>query len=466
MIDYTKLAQQIFELDEPTPEEFSEEEVINNIKNDLKAGRTTNYINQLTNLIAENPNLSEELTPVLNSLNEIPKAINPKYPQTRQDWDKLSINEVEDLLTQQLEQINFDDVVQRQNFFKFMSGMNRTNNYSPRNQMLILLQDYARLDKTLFDEPSIHGTSKDWKDKGYYIKKGEHASIIARPIISTYYYDNETKEMLPKTYSKQELEEREKKVLEGSIFKKEYTSFINEACIFNIDQINISEDEKAKLLGTYLKHNTSEENKELLPKLEALCDSLGIKYNDNVSSWDMSGANGSMNYNTNELKIAQKNNDFTDFKIGVITHEIGHWMLHRHLQSVPQEETIPRHQREVQAELFSCLALESLGITSEIQNSMKYIKGWQTAENNHDDIYLQQEDKNEILQQLYIVRPAQKIFSETICSKEINAQQMKDFIPDRLIKDTETNKYKIEKNGWKALIKSKEKKGNEKDAIK
>lgn len=457
------LAQKIINIDSSSPEAISADELLKNVISDLNNGNTKTYIDGMETIAEISPNRKKEIKEIVEQLNQIPSK-KEGIPKTKEDFKKLTSIDVENLLINQLDSIDFNNMEQTKNFYKYLSGFRNINNYSINNQLLLLLQDYDRIGNAVFDEPLIYGTFNNWKSKKVGIKKGEKAEIICTPSTTTVYFSaNEKGDFVVReapTISEEEKELREKLVKQGKMKKETFISGFNyQQIIFRIDQTSMPEEEKKKYTYNYYHHNSSEENAELLPKIESLCKELGINYKDKEQGLSLGQANGSMTYTSATLKIKDELSSYTDFKIGVAIHEIGHYVLHRHLQNIKAEDNLSRGDREVQAELFSCLAMESLGVDSEVMNSLKYIKGWATL-NGNCTVNLSEENKAKILCHLSIVKPAQKLFTEAINNKENALEELKSFIPGKMNKDINSNRYFVANDGYKKLLKLGEKTSN------
>lgn len=333
--------------------------------------------------------------------------------------------ELQKYIAKELEENALKTNDQRLKFMEFLGSFS-SSRYSAGNQLLLYIQA-SREQYT-----KVFGTFDEWRDKGTSIKKGEKAMTICRPIFTDTYVEKllgeghtyETrhfKYMLPK----KEIERLELAVKAGRA-RKEYLlssfTFIDSA--FSISQTTMEESDKIEYLQRYNAKNTSEENVDLYKKLVNISEAIGRKveerdFQNSSIGWVeryeginilpdapedariqiraktqeivlLEGKRGKLSNEEYKLKIAKIENKYKRFskwtegakivikkdmpidsKVSVLAHEIGHKILH-----IQNYDGGSKSQHEVQAQLFSHLAMLKLGIDAEKQFSLSYINGW------------------------------------------------------------------------------------------
>jgi len=321
-------------------------------------------IRQLTNILTERDTLTKN----------IDKTMQPKQRQSlKAQLGKYNAEDLQKYLAKELGERALKDDKAYKEFIEFMASF-RSSRYSVRNQLLLYIQ---AADK---DYLPIFGTFDEWKEKKTSIKAGEKGLTICRPIFSDVYYTGElvlspSGKMVPErlvkfTLSKEKIEELEEGVKNGTVRKEtELTSFCYVDSIFSMSQTTMKEQDRIEYLQRYNAINTSEENVELYGKLVSIAAALGR----NVEEIDIKDESLGWVERIGD-KIAIKKDMPVDSKCSVLAHEIGHHVLH--IRNATAET---RSQKEVQAQLFSHLAMLKLGIDAEKQFSLSYINNWLKA---------------------------------------------------------------------------------------
>ena len=282
--------------------------------------------------------------------------------------------ELSKFLAKELEESALKGEKEYKEFMQFIAGF-RSSRYSPRNQLLLYIQ--AMQQELL----PVFGSFDEWKERNTSIKSGEKGLTICRPLFSDVYYDSEHFVLMPGgkfeperqlkfTLSKEKIAELEEGVKNGTVRKEtELTSFYYVDSVFSMSQTTMQEQDRIEYLQRYNATNTSEENTDLYGKLVGIAAALGR----NVE--ERSIKDESLGWVEREGdKIVIKKEMPTDSKISVLAHEIGHTLLH--IKNAVAED---RAQKEVQAQLFSHLAMLKLGIDAEKQFSLSYINNWLKA---------------------------------------------------------------------------------------
>lgn len=333
----------------------------------------------------------------------------------KQELGNYNAEELSNFLTKELEEKALKDKQSYLEFLQFVSTF-RSRQYSMRNQMLLYVQASEQGFLPVF------GTFDEWKQKGTSIKSGEHGLTICRPVFGEVYYEKfETvggKEHELRYYKwrteKNKIDDLEKRIAEGdSTVRKvnEITTFIYTDSSFSLSQTTMPEQDRIEYLQRYNAENTSEENTELYAKLTEIAKVLGR----NVVEKDIRDESlGWVEVKGSEIAI--KKDMPIDSKCAVLTHEIGHTILH-----INNSTAESRSQKEVQAELFSHLTMLKLGIDAQRQYSLSYLNNYLKFEMRSATMFNNEGKEltpGEVLQKnLSIVLPAVDTFVQTVGEK-------------------------------------------------
>lgn len=364
---------------------------------------------------------------------------------TSSELKNMKVNELHEHLKAEISRVRFDDDTERQEFFKFLSGFNSAG-YSFRNTLLLYAQ------ANVLGCSPVFGTMKEWNKLKTSIKPGAKAMMICMPQkfeIFTKTNENGVEEQLPYTFDRKEYEERMRKVASGELKVYEKISFFYKNCIFSIDQTRLPEQDRVKYLQRYNGHNTSEKNLVLLEREKEIINKLGIelKYEDTYQSLGFVDAS---NWN----RIVLHDNMPIDAQLSVLTHELGHWVLQRHHDinpdgyDTPKDEMHPyaltRKDMELQAQLFSHLVLEGLGVDSESRYSTKYISEYLSYDKySKKEIKLSDANSEALYAHLNIVYDIAKKLTQCVSKQEIKQEdidELKNFEPDRFVWDSSAKK--------------------------
>lgn len=327
---------------------------------------------------------------------------------------KYNADDLQKYLSKELEENALKNAQSEKEFLSFLASF-RSRQYSVRNQLMLYIQAAQN------DYMPIFGTFEEWKGKGTSIQPGTHGLTICRPVFTDVYYEevNVDGEMKKKRYvkfatTKEKLKELEEGVKAGTVEKAtELTHFIYTDSVFSMSQTTMTEEQRIEYLQRYNAYNTSTENEALYEKLKVIAAELGrpvverpIKGEE--LGWVERAENGT---------IVIKEDMPVDAKISVLAHEIGHKLLH--IQNATADN---RAQKEVQAQLFSHLAMLKLGIDAEKQFSLSYINNWLKAGEKDPPVFDadgRQLSKGEVLQlNLAAVIPAVDALLKTVGEKE------------------------------------------------
>lgn len=313
-------------------------------------------------------------TEALNPQAEAVKAPG-KVPQQRQNLKaqlgKYNAEELQKFLAKELEESALKSEKSYKEFIEFLAGF-RSSRYSSRNQLMLYIQSAQQGLLPVF------GTFDEWKERNTSIKSGEKGLTICRPLFSDVYYDlqelvpSPSGKMVPQrllkfTLTPEKIAELEAGIKNGTVQKEtELTSFYYVDSVFSMSQTTMQEQDRIEYLQRYNATNTSEENADLYAKLIDVSAALGR----NVKERDIQDESLGWVERVGD-EIAIKKDMPTDSKCSVLAHEIGHTLLH-----IRNDTAEGKAQKEVQAQLFSHIAMLKLGIDAEKQFSLHYINSY------------------------------------------------------------------------------------------
>ena len=328
----------------------------------------------------------------------------------KQRLGSYNVEELTKFLSEKLEERALKDNVAHNEFMQFLANF-KSSRYSWRNQMLLYVQAQERGLMPVF------ATFDEWKGQGTTIAKGEKGLTICRPVFNDVYYEIEKDEngeigrYVKFALKPEQVKEFEERVKKGEMRKEsEITSFIYVDSAFSLSQTTMQEQDRIEYLQRY--NNTSistQDHERIYDQLKHVAQALGRP----VTEMDIKGESLGWVEIAENGGITIKKDMPTDAKISTLTHEIGHKLLH--IQNKTAEN---RPQKEIQAQLFSHLAMLKLGIDAEEQFSLSYINNWSNSAEKYPpmfDINGRELTKGETLQvHLSLVIPAVDKLLETL----------------------------------------------------
>ncbi len=249
---------------------------------------------------------------------------------------KISKEEMDEL-TKRIDD-EFERFIKEGKYKEVLLSMGNLGKYSINNQLYIIVQ--------CPEAKTVNGLRK-WNSFGRYVRKGEKAIRIFKPIIGK----NE----------KEEGSDSEKRILKG--FQTGY--------VFDISQTEGKEMNAFKFNEEKIISNKN----EILASLRKIADTYGYKitYCD-VSELDEE-CYGLCNHSKREIKIRSSLSDLQE--VSTTIHELGHALAH----SKPREDfdgLSPKEKREikeVEAESIACIVCSYLDLDTKNFN-FSYISAW------------------------------------------------------------------------------------------
>jgi hypothetical protein len=444
----------------------NKEETVANVKAFLTGGKNDTFdgaeipegwywetVNENLFTGEENPTIKQLISYLGISDNDLRMKENITLPVANQEVQtqrqniksllgKYNADELQKFISKELEENALKSEQAEKQFIEFLASF-RSSRYSARNQLMLYIQAY------LNEYVPIFGTFDEWKEKGTSIQPGTHGLTICRPIFSDVYYEireedgKQIKDRHVKfALSKEEIDRLEDGVKQGTVIKEtELTSFVYTDSAFSMSQTTMTEDQRIEYLQRYNALNTSTENAALYDKLKEISLAIGRPVEEQAIASEALG----WVERSDEGKIVIKADMPVDAKVSVLTHEIGHKLLH--IQNATAEN---RAQKEVQAQLFSHLAMLKLGIDAEKQFSLSYINNWIKASDKYPPVFDadgRELSKGEVLQlNLLTVIPAVDALMKTVGGKEqpIDKQALQ-ALKDYNVEQKQAPQKKIEK---------------------
>ena len=240
---------------------------------------------------------------------------------------------------QMLEDLCKNFIEDPQTILDLLQFKSRFYQYSLRNTILIYDQNPGA---------SFAGSYSFWNKNNYRIKRGEHGLKIFRPIIHKYLKESE-EHYIPLSQAKKCYPDLYEKYKKNEIPVVEKLAGFAIAYVFDITQTNCPPEDFPKYF------DVGHPDGQLRNYYDALKtyaeDRLKVSFlEEDIHSISIRGENyvGQHKIRINEILDDSE-------KFSVATHEIGHQLLH-------QEERRPTDLQEFQADVFSILVSQNLGV--------------------------------------------------------------------------------------------------------
>lgn len=228
-----------------------------------------------------------------------------------------------------------------EDYLEFLEFSSKFYNYSIKNQTLIMEQNKGA---------SLCGSFKFFKDLGYSVNRGEKAIKIFVPTPLTF-IKIPTKSGFDIKLISEATPAEKRDYKNGLIAGYKKTSF-KIGNIFDIGQTNIPAEDIPKIFNytTDTKLNLDEQENILIDFAQNHEIEIAI---DSTSALAI---RGKYNPLTNSIIISDKLDQHA--RIATLSHEIGHALLHRHIEI----DNIPTAHKELQADTISLLICNKLNI--------------------------------------------------------------------------------------------------------
>lgn len=223
---------------------------------------------------------------------------------------------------------------------EYLAFQSRFYRYSSKNTILIQMQNQGAL---------FCGSFKYFKDKGYSVKKGEKAMQILVPTLKTFLKFSED-DIVPLSDASKEQKQAYK---DGKVetFKKLYFKV---GSVFDISQTDCPKTDYPKLLDIGYK---SEEHAKLFNSLKEFSEKE-LNCPVEVDAYSSVAMRGYYNPVNNEIKISGNFDDTT--KLSILSHELGHAMMHNLNEMFGTERNVV--QKEFEADALSIMLYNKFGL--------------------------------------------------------------------------------------------------------
>lgn len=244
-----------------------------------------------------------------------------------------SIRELREMILSSLKDISSDPALIRD----FMAFLRRFHDYSFINRILIYIQ---------YPAASQVAGYKAWQKLGRYVRRGEKGIIIFAPLFPRV---EPTAEKAPEELSDEVHEQpRPNRFRKVSVFAFEQTD---------------GEPLELPAMGTL----ETPEPDRLYTDLVAVAIGMGLELHERVLPFSIGGSTDGKRIEINSLNHPAA-------KVQTLLHEMAHVLL----EHSAGRKSIPRAQKEVEAELSCFMAGLAFGIP---HGSYEYIRGWQNELN-------------------------------------------------------------------------------------
>lgn len=224
---------------------------------------------------------------------------------------------------------NPNDVIE---YLKFQS---KFYNYSNRNCTLIYKQNPGAL---------CCNSYKRYQEMGYQVKKGEHGMKILVPVLKKFIKVNDKFTSLSSATAEQ------KKLYKENKLEVKEKLFFKIGTVFDISQTTCPTQDYPKYID--IGYN-SEKHAELFNTLKSYCEKE-FKCPVHENAFSSVSLRGYYEPETNQILISGNFDDTT--KLSVLSHELGHAVLHKDVKNTPN------CQIEFEADAYSIMLQHYCGI--------------------------------------------------------------------------------------------------------
>lgn len=327
---------------------------------------------------------------------------------------------------EELETINFKDLDECQEFFKFMSCHN-SNTYSYRNRMI----QFAQIKENNYIP--VVASMKEWNKKHVVVMTRDINPIVLE-ITSKQdtYYNSEPFNPVPlkNTWDKEEIQARDDMVRKGKLLKHSHINYDYIPCLYSASQTYLSNFSKDKLVDDFYNAGVNVVNlekhfkktKELLKKLKEFEKDTNYEINNNnfffKSLFDYSNEICNCLFHRHPEINGEVNNEnrpyYFDFALKTAAE----------LEESKKKFILSDEQQLIQRELFTRLFLEGIGMETKYLGDIE----------GNFTVRLKDIPEDMLNAHLQIVHKQAVEVSKMIVNDQINEknlEKLKNFMPDR-----------------------------------
>lgn len=255
-----------------------------------------------------------------------------------------------------------------QKLFEFFMFSQQFHDYSYRNRMLIHKQ-----------RPHARQVAKFslWKEKGYQVRKGEHALSILAPTFKKVVTDKNEKFICYLDTAPDDVKE---KINQGIYNIRQRRNWYIAVPVFDIAQTTCPVEEYPAIWKDNFVFGKNEHFKELSQTItDYLKEKLGVVASpttDEQRADILKGARGITIYEPNKTSVYYDSSLSENQQIKTLIHETAHASLHTpHFDEDAVSEDVERGLQEFQAELCAGVVCTYYGIDTSAA-ATSYIHGW------------------------------------------------------------------------------------------
>ncbi|MGN0173663.1 MAG: LPD25 domain-containing protein, partial [Acutalibacteraceae bacterium] len=285
------------------------------------------------------------------------------YTKNNKNWIAENKEKLKNLQNQ-VKEIAENFVENPAKMIEFLQFKSKFYNYSVKNTMLIQKQ----LPGAVFC-----GSFQSWKEKGYFVTKGQTGLKIFVPVITTYFNDGTNDEW--KRISDESKEEKEK--IKKGEFKTRRIQNFKIGTVFDITQTNCPIEEYGKFIGAGY-------NSELHANIFKAVAEYSKEMLNCPVTFETTGAalRGYFSPADNRIAINEKLQDTQ--RLSTLTHELGHAFMHSSLG-----ENKSGVQKELEADAFSIMLENTFGIEiteARKEHFVSHLKSLEEYNKSHTDL--------------------------------------------------------------------------------
>lgn len=298
--------------------------------------------------------------------------------------------------------------------------------YSFRNRLLLQQQAPTAV---------AVGSYQHWKKIGFPVKKNETGLKILSPVIDTQYYDPALSQWLSVKMASLTINHD---IQQGKIKTRQQLIGMKPGYVFADYQTTMTREDYPTLYTDQFQSNTSQDYDDLIDALMAYASTQDIVIKEETTQGIVGGF-----YRHDDHSITLSDDLASDRKLMVLTHELGHAMLHKGNVGLSQDI------KEIQAQTVSTLIMSYYDVPLK-ESDLGYIHRWsqeRTPEERFDfmhqtldtcvtmttyvDRYLQEAFRVQAYRRTYHLEN-QEIYSKEFVLKHMNIEGMYDKITAQL----------------------------------
>lgn len=312
---------------------------------------------------------------------------------------------------------------------ELLDYMTKFRNYSFHNQALIQSQ---------YEGAQGVGSFKSFKEKGFYVRRGQKSIKVLAPVFGNYYLDNDLKSYKAVKYANKEAKE---KIKTGEFKVEKLLDGYRLVNVFDVTQTNAKPEDYPTLYPNkpenYFFEGTNDDLEDIYNALESYADYKNIKI---ITAEFNSAAKGMYIPSSNEILLSERLSKKE--KLATLTHELAHSEMHNNEKSKLKKTVFNSAPvREYQAQMSSYVVTNYLGLDTK-ENTERYINSWiKNSEIKLDDI-----TNEDYISMLEEVKQVSLNMSDDISSRFISLKNERTAKNLQFLQNDDYNYYEKYKN--------------------